>query len=163
MRASGFWPSSRASKIPETKRIVIGHEFIAIFEEEAAKIAGVKHLVQGTLYPDVIESKTPESKAGHKIKSHHNVGGLPETMKFTLVEPLRALFKDEVRELGRVLGLPEQHRAAPAVPGPGTRRTNHWRRYRRAARNRCAMRTPSCARRSTARRSSRIRGSILRC
>ena len=89
---------------PEEKRIRIGHEFIAIFEEESKKIPGVEFLVQGTLYPDVIESKTPDSKAGHKIKSHHNVGGLPEHMALALVEPLRSLFKDEVREVGRVLG-----------------------------------------------------------
>jgi GMP synthase (glutamine-hydrolysing) len=104
---------------PEQKRIIIGHEFIRVFEEEAAKIPGVKYLVQGTLYPDVIESKTPASKAGHKIKSHHNVGGLPEEMDFTLVEPLRTLFKDEVRELGRVLGLPEHIVARQPFPGPG--------------------------------------------
>ena len=104
---------------PEQKRIIIGHEFIRVFEEEAAKIPGVKYLVQGTLYPDVIESKTPASKAGHKIKSHHNVGGLPEKMDFTLVEPLRTLFKDEVRELGRVLGLPEHIVARQPFPGPG--------------------------------------------
>ena len=104
---------------PERKRIIIGHEFIAIFEEEAAKIPGVKYLVQGTLYPDVIESKTPQSKAGHKIKSHHNVGGLPEKMLFELIEPLRSLFKDEVRELGRVLGLPEHIVARQPFPGPG--------------------------------------------
>jgi GMP synthase (glutamine-hydrolysing) len=104
---------------PERKRVIIGHEFIRLFEEEAAKIPGVKYLVQGTLYPDVIESKTPASKAGHKIKSHHNVGGLPETMNFTLIEPLRALFKDEVRELGRVLGLPERIVQRQPFPGPG--------------------------------------------
>jgi GMP synthase (glutamine-hydrolysing) len=104
---------------PERKRIIIGHEFIAVFEEEAAKIPGVKYLVQGTLYPDVIESKTPGSKAGHKIKSHHNVGGLPEEMEFKLIEPLRALFKDEVRELGRVLGLPEHIVQRQPFPGPG--------------------------------------------
>jgi GMP synthase (glutamine-hydrolysing) len=104
---------------PERKRIIIGHEFIAVFEEEAAKIPGVKYLVQGTLYPDVIESKTPDSKAGHKIKSHHNVGGLPEEMEFELIEPLRALFKDEVRELGRVLGLPENIVQRQPFPGPG--------------------------------------------
>jgi GMP synthase (glutamine-hydrolysing) len=104
---------------PERKRIIIGHEFIEVFEEEAAKIPGVKFLVQGTLYPDVIESKTPDSKAGHKIKSHHNVGGLPEKMKFKLIEPLRALFKDEVRELGRVLGLPEHIVQRQPFPGPG--------------------------------------------
>ncbi len=104
---------------PEQKRIIIGHEFIRVFEEEAAKIPGVGHLVQGTLYPDVIESKTPESKAGHKIKSHHNVGGLPEKMNFSLIEPLRALFKDEVRALGRVLGLPEHIVQRQPFPGPG--------------------------------------------
>ncbi len=104
---------------PERKRIIIGHEFIAVFEEESKKIPNVGFLVQGTLYPDVIESKTPQSKAGHKIKSHHNVGGLPERMNLTLVEPLRALFKDEVRELGRVLGLPEHIVARQPFPGPG--------------------------------------------
>jgi GMP synthase (glutamine-hydrolysing) len=104
---------------PEEKRIRIGHEFIAIFEEEAKKIAGVRFLVQGTLYPDVIESKTPGSKAGHKIKSHHNVGGLPERMALNLVEPLRALFKDEVREAGRVLGLPNAIVERQPFPGPG--------------------------------------------
>jgi GMP synthase (glutamine-hydrolysing) len=104
---------------PERKRIIIGHEFIALFEEEAKKLPGVKYLVQGTLYPDVIESKTPGSKAGHKIKSHHNVGGLPEEMDFALIEPLRALFKDEVRALGRVLGLPEHIVQRQPFPGPG--------------------------------------------
>jgi GMP synthase (glutamine-hydrolysing) len=104
---------------PEEKRIRIGHEFIAVFEEEAKKIPGVRFLVQGTLYPDVIESKTPGSKAGHKIKSHHNVGGLPEHMELDLVEPLRALFKDEVREVGRVLGLPSAIVERQPFPGPG--------------------------------------------
>jgi len=104
---------------PEEKRIRIGHEFIAIFEEEASKIDGVQYLVQGTLYPDVIESKTPGSKAGHKIKSHHNVGGLPETMALQLIEPLRSLFKDEVREVGRVLGLPAHIVERQPFPGPG--------------------------------------------
>jgi GMP synthase (glutamine-hydrolysing) len=104
---------------PEEKRIRIGHEFIAIFEEEARKLSDVRWLVQGTLYPDVIESKTPGSKAGHKIKSHHNVGGLPETMELKLVEPLRQLFKDEVRAAGRVLGLPEAIVERQPFPGPG--------------------------------------------
>ncbi|HVR46451.1 MAG TPA: glutamine-hydrolyzing GMP synthase [Candidatus Binatia bacterium] len=104
---------------PERKRIVIGHEFVNVFEAEAAKIPGVKHLVQGTLYPDVIESKTPQSKAGHKIKSHHNVGGLPEHMDLSLIEPLRALFKDEVRALGRALGLPGAIVERQPFPGPG--------------------------------------------
>jgi GMP synthase (glutamine-hydrolysing) len=104
---------------PERKRVIIGHEFIGVFEREATKIPGVKHLVQGTLYPDVIESKTPGSKAGEKIKSHHNVGGLPEQMGLSLIEPLRALFKDEVRELGRALGLPENIVGRQPFPGPG--------------------------------------------
>jgi GMP synthase (glutamine-hydrolysing) len=104
---------------PEEKRIRIGHEFIAVFEEEAKKIPDVRFLVQGTLYPDVIESKTPGSKAGHKIKSHHNVGGLPERMALGLVEPLRTLFKDEVRQAGRVLGLPDAIVERQPFPGPG--------------------------------------------
>jgi GMP synthase (glutamine-hydrolysing) len=104
---------------PERKRVIIGHEFIDVFEQEAAKIPGAKYLVQGTLYPDVIESKTPASKAGEKIKSHHNVGGLPEKMDLLLIEPLRALFKDEVRELGRELGLPETIVGRQPFPGPG--------------------------------------------
>jgi len=104
---------------PEEKRIRIGHEFITIFEEEAAKIPDVKFLAQGTLYPDVIESKTPQSKAAHKIKSHHNVGGLPEAMALELVEPLRSLFKDEVRAVGRVLGLPAHIVERQPFPGPG--------------------------------------------
>jgi GMP synthase (glutamine-hydrolysing) len=97
----------------------IGHEFIAIFEEESKKIPDVRFLVQGTLYPDVIESKTPGSKAGHKIKSHHNVGGLPERMALDLIEPLRALFKDEVRRVGSVLGLPDAIVQRQPFPGPG--------------------------------------------
>ena len=104
---------------PERKRVTIGHEFISVFEEEAAKIPGVKYLVQGTLYPDVIESKTPQSKAGQKIKSHHNVGGLPEEMNLSLIEPLRMLFKDEVRDLGRALGLPKAIVGRQPFPGPG--------------------------------------------
>jgi GMP synthase (glutamine-hydrolysing) len=104
---------------PEEKRVRIGHEFIAIFEEESKKIADVRFLVQGTLYPDVIESKTPGSKAGHKIKSHHNVGGLPEHMTLGLIEPLRELFKDEVRKVGTVLGLPEAIVQRQPFPGPG--------------------------------------------
>ncbi len=114
-----FLHKLRGVEDPERKRIIIGHEFIDVFEHEAAKIRGVKYLVQGTLYPDVIESKTPQSKAGQKIKSHHNVGGLPEQMGLALIEPLRALFKDEVRELGRALGLPENIVNRQPFPGPG--------------------------------------------
>jgi GMP synthase (glutamine-hydrolysing) len=101
---------------PEEKRKAIGEQFIRIFEESAGGIDDAKFLVQGTLYPDVIESGTPEAA---KIKSHHNVGGLPEDMDFELVEPLRALFKDEVRRVGEELGLPEEIVWRQPFPGPG--------------------------------------------
>ena len=104
---------------PEEKRRRIGEVFIRIFEEEAREIGDVDFLAQGTLYPDVIESISAESSAAHKIKTHHNVGGLPEQMDLELVEPLRHLFKDEVREAGRELGLPEQSVNRQPFPGPG--------------------------------------------
>lgn len=104
---------------PEEKRRVVGEEFIKVFEEEAALIGKVDFLAQGTLYPDVIESKTSESGVSAKIKTHHNVGGLPQTMKLRLVEPLRYLFKDEVREVGLELGLPEEMVYRQPFPGPG--------------------------------------------
>jgi GMP synthase (glutamine-hydrolysing) len=103
---------------PEEKRKTIGKEFISIFEKEAGKIGGVKYLAQGTLYPDVIESVSSKGPSA-TIKSHHNVGGLPEKMKLSLVEPLRGLFKDEVRQLGRVLGLPDEIIKRQPFPGPG--------------------------------------------
>ncbi|MEI2703450.1 MAG: glutamine-hydrolyzing GMP synthase [Baekduia sp.] len=102
---------------PETKRKIIGEEFIRVFEEEAAKIGDAKFLVQGTLYSDVIESGGGTGTA--TIKSHHNVGGLPEDIEFELVEPLRALFKDEVRAVGAELGLPERLVWRQPFPGPG--------------------------------------------
>ncbi len=104
---------------PEKKRQLIGNEFIQIFEEEAAKLGKIDFLAQGTLYPDVIESTSTETKAAVKIKSHHNVGGLPAKMSFTLIEPLRYLFKDEVREAGLALGLPEDMIWRQPFPGPG--------------------------------------------
>ncbi len=104
---------------PELKRKRIGNEFIAIFEEQAGALGEVDFLAQGTLYPDVIESQTPESTAAHKIKTHHNVGGLPERMKLKLVEPLRYLFKDEVRLAGAELGLPGEILNRQPFPGPG--------------------------------------------
>jgi GMP synthase (glutamine-hydrolysing) len=105
---------------PEMKRQLVGEEFIRVFEEEAAESGEVDFLAQGTLYPDVIESSaTAETKASAKIKSHHNVGGLPSKMRFTLVEPLRYLFKDEIREVGLALGLPEDMVWRQPFPGPG--------------------------------------------
>ena len=104
---------------PEQKRRVIGEEFIGVFEEEASRLGQVDFLTQGTLYPDVIESKTPESKVSAKIKTHHNVGGLPEHMRLSLIEPLRYLFKDEVREVGLELGLAEEMVYRQPFPGPG--------------------------------------------
>ena len=104
---------------PEAKRKFIGAEFINVFEAEANKIGGADFLAQGTLYPDVIESVSFTGGPSVTIKSHHNVGGLPERMNMKLVEPLRELFKDEVRELGRELGLPEAFVARHPFPGPG--------------------------------------------
>ncbi|MEW6350218.1 MAG: glutamine-hydrolyzing GMP synthase [Thermodesulfobacteriota bacterium] len=104
---------------PEQKRKIIGEEFIRVFEEEALKIPGVEYLAQGTLYPDVIESVSFKGGPSATIKSHHNVGGLPERMHLALVEPLRELFKDEVRELGKTLGLPEHIIWRHPFPGPG--------------------------------------------
>ncbi|MFC2003314.1 glutamine-hydrolyzing GMP synthase [Chloroflexota bacterium] len=104
---------------PEIKRKIIGEEFINVFEEEANKIGRVDFLAQGTLYPDVIESASSGSKASAKIKTHHNVGGLPAKMKLKLLEPVRNLFKDEVRQVGLELGLPEDMVWRQPFPGPG--------------------------------------------
>ncbi|MDN3557508.1 glutamine-hydrolyzing GMP synthase [Halomonas maura] len=104
---------------PEAKRKIIGNTFIDVFDSEAAKIEGVDFLAQGTIYPDVIESAAAKTGKAHVIKSHHNVGGLPETMKLKLVEPLRELFKDEVRKLGVELGLPYDMVYRHPFPGPG--------------------------------------------
>jgi GMP synthase (glutamine-hydrolysing) len=104
---------------PEQKRKIIGEEFVRVFEEEADKVKGVKFLAQGTLYPDVIESISPTGAPSSRIKSHHNVGGLPEHMKLKLVEPLRELFKDEVRQIARDLHLPAEIIYRQPFPGPG--------------------------------------------
>ena len=104
---------------PEEKRKIIGDEFVKVFEEEAAKVKGVKFLGQGTLYPDVIESVSPTGAPSSRIKSHHNVGGLPAHMKLKLIEPLRDLFKDEVRLIGKALGLPDVVINRQPFPGPG--------------------------------------------
>ena len=101
---------------PERKRKIIGETFIRVFEEAAAELGEARYLVQGTLYPDIIESGTKDAA---RIKSHHNVGGLPDDMQFELVEPLRNLFKDEVRAVGEELGLPEEIVWRQPFPGPG--------------------------------------------
>lgn len=104
---------------PEEKRKIIGDEFIKVFEEEAKKVKGVKFLAQGTLYPDVIESVSVTGSPSSRIKSHHNVGGLPAHMKLKLIEPLRDLFKDEVRHIAKELGLPDTVTYRQPFPGPG--------------------------------------------
>ena len=104
---------------PEIKRKTIGRLFVEVFEEEATKLGGAQFLAQGTLYPDVIESVSFTGGPSVTIKSHHNVGGLPERMNMQLVEPLRELFKDEVRDLGRELGIPEVIVGRHPFPGPG--------------------------------------------
>ena len=101
---------------PEQKRMIIGEEFVRVFEEEARKLKGIDYLGQGTIYPDIIESGTKTVKA---VKSHHNVGGLPEDLKFELVEPVKMLFKDEVRAVGSALGLPDSMVHRQPFPGPG--------------------------------------------
>ncbi|WP_311948622.1 glutamine-hydrolyzing GMP synthase [Halomonas piscis] len=114
-----FLDKLRGESDPEAKRKIIGNTFIEVFDEEAGKIDNVDFLAQGTIYPDVIESAASKTGKAHVIKSHHNVGGLPETMKLKLVEPLRELFKDEVRRLGVELGLPADMVYRHPFPGPG--------------------------------------------
>ncbi|HVS65640.1 MAG TPA: glutamine-hydrolyzing GMP synthase [Thermoanaerobaculia bacterium] len=113
-----FLDALRGVADPEHKRKTVGRVFIEVFEEEASKLEGVRFLAQGTLYPDVIESVSVKGPSA-TIKTHHNVGGLPETLGFELIEPLRFLFKDEVRQLGRELGLPEEFIRRHPFPGPG--------------------------------------------
>ncbi len=103
---------------PEKKRKIIGGEFIKVFDEEAAKLDGISFLAQGTIYPDILESIKAE-ESGKPVKSHHNVGGLPEDMQFELVEPVKLLFKDEVRVVGKALGLPASMVDRQPFPGPG--------------------------------------------
>ena len=112
---------------PEQKRKIIGEEFIRVFEEESNKLGQLDFLVQGTIYPDVVESGTDTSAT---IKSHHNVGGLPEDMHFKLIEPLRELFKDEVRAVGEELGIPHHLVWRQPFPGPGLVYKSAWRNNR---------------------------------
>jgi GMP synthase (glutamine-hydrolysing) len=114
-----FLDALKGESDPERKRKIIGRLFVEVFEEEAAKLPGIRWLAQGTIYPDVIESAGSRTGKAHVIKSHHNVGGLPEKMNLKLLEPLRELFKDEVRKLGVELGLPREMVYRHPFPGPG--------------------------------------------
>ena len=117
--AERFFRALEGVSDPEEKRKIIGGQFIEVFDEEAHKLDGIEWLAQGTIYPDVIESAGARTGKAHVIKSHHNVGGLPETMRMSLVEPLRELFKDEVRRIGLELGLPRNMVMRHPFPGPG--------------------------------------------
>ena len=117
--ANSFLSKLKGVTDPEEKRKIIGHEFIRVFDQEAKKIKNVKFLVQGTLYPDVIESTSFFGGPTARIKSHHNVGGLPKDMKLKLIEPFRQLFKDEVRGVAKLLGLPDHITGRHPFPGPG--------------------------------------------
>ncbi len=117
--AEEFLDALKGVTDPESKRKIVGEKFIRIFETQAKQLGQPKFLVQGTIYPDVVESSAPDRNKAERIKTHHNVGGLPEDMKFELVEPLRYLFKDEVRSVGEALGLPESLVWRQPFPGPG--------------------------------------------
>jgi GMP synthase (glutamine-hydrolysing) len=117
--AAQFMGHLKGISEPEQKRRIIGREFVEVFQVESQKLDNAKWLAQGTIYPDVIESAGAKTKKAHTIKSHHNVGGLPETLNLKLLEPLRELFKDEVRELGVALGLPHDMVYRHPFPGPG--------------------------------------------
>jgi GMP synthase (glutamine-hydrolysing) len=117
--ASEFLEALRGVTEPEKKRQIVGEKFIRLFEEQARQLGQPRFLVQGTIYPDVVESSAPDRNKAERIKTHHNVGGLPEEMQFELVEPLRYLFKDEVRGVGEALGLPASMVWRQPFPGPG--------------------------------------------
>jgi GMP synthase (glutamine-hydrolysing) len=117
--AARFFSALRGERNPEAKRKIIGQKFVEVFDERARKLPDIRFLAQGTIYPDVIESAGARTGKAHVIKSHHNVGGLPADMRLELVEPLRELFKDEVRRVGVELGLPPELVYRHPFPGPG--------------------------------------------
>ena len=141
-RQQEFLAKLKGVEDPEKKRKIIGNTFIEVFEREAHAVGGAEFLVQGTLYPDVIESVSFKGPSAI-IKSHHNVGGLPEKMKLKLVEPLRELFKDEVRAIGREMKMPDDIIDRQPFPGPGPRHPHPGRGDRAAAQRSCARPTPS--------------------
>jgi GMP synthase (glutamine-hydrolysing) len=114
-----FFSALQGVTEPEQKRRIVGEKFIRVFERQAQELGQPKFLVQGTIYPDVVESSAPDRNKAERIKTHHNVGGLPQDIEFELVEPLRYLFKDEVRAVGEALGLPESLVWRQPFPGPG--------------------------------------------
>ena len=160
-----FFSALQGVTDPEHKRRVIGNLFIEVFEAEAARFGNIRFLAQGTIYPDRIES-AGAGTPGQLIKSHHNVGGLPERMKMELIEPLSELFKDEVRSVGRQLGLPEQLIGRHPFPGPGLE-CGCWARFGRSMSSCCARRTvflsPSCGRPAGTTVSVRPLRSFCRC
>src|SRR5258705_70263 len=117
--SDGFLDALKGVTEPEEKRRIVGEKFIRVFEEQAKQLGQPRFLVQGTIYPAVVESSAPDRNKAEKIKTHHNVGGLPKDMQFELVEPLRYLFKDEVRAVGEALGLPQSLVWRQPFPGPG--------------------------------------------
>jgi len=139
---SQFLEALRGVSEPEQKRRIIGEKFIRLFEEQARQLGGPRFLVQGTIYPDVVESSAPERSKAERIRPHHNVGGLPDDMDLELVEPLRYLFKDEVRLVGEELGLPEAMVWRQPFPGRGWR-SGASGRSPLSAWNACAPRTRS--------------------
>ena len=145
---------------PERKRKIIGELFIRVFEEAARDLGDARFLVQGTLYPDIVESGGGDNA---NIKSHHNVGGLPDDMDFELVEPLRHLFKDEVRAVGEELGLPEEIVWRQPFPGPGPRGAHHRHDHAASGSRSCSRPTRSWSRRSSAPGSTARSGRASRC
>ena len=160
--AARFLGELEGQSDPETKRKIIGKLFIDVFQKHAADVGGAKFLAQGTLYPDVIESVSIGGGPSVTIKSHHNVGGLPASMGLTLVEPLRELFKDEVRALGRELGLPDafigRHPLPRTRPGDQMPRRDHARETRHPAPGRRGLYRPDPPPRALRRHLAGVRG-----
>ena len=162
-RARCSWAGWQGVSDPEQKRKIIGAAFIDVFDKESHKVGGAEFLAQGTLYPDVIESVSATGGPSVTIKSHHNVGGLPDYMKLKLVEPLRELFKDEVRALGRELGLPPAFVGRHPFPGSGPGHPHSRRDHAKKSWKSCARPTSSIWTRSARPASTTRSGRPLPC